>query len=85
MFNLLGMLISGLIIGGLARWIYPGSVPLDWIKTILLGIVGSFTGGFLTQLAKPSREGIRLHRSGLIVSILASIILLWGTRQAGLW
>jgi uncharacterized membrane protein YeaQ/YmgE (transglycosylase-associated protein family) len=41
MFRILGALISGFIIGILARWLYPGSVHMHMGTTILLGIGGS--------------------------------------------
>jgi uncharacterized membrane protein YeaQ/YmgE (transglycosylase-associated protein family) len=85
MFNLLGMLVSGLIIGALARWFYPGNQPLGFLLTIGLGIAGSLVGGLLGQLAKPSKEGIRLNRGGLILSVIGALLVLWGTRQLGWW
>src|SRR3546814_17802746 len=41
MINIVGAIISGLIIGALARFFYPGAVAMGWIATILLGISGS--------------------------------------------
>ena len=42
---ILSLLISGLIIGLLARFAVPGKDPLRWWQTILLGIAGSVAGG----------------------------------------
>ena len=36
--------IVGLIVGILARWFYPGPVPMEWWLTALLGIGGSIVG-----------------------------------------
>jgi uncharacterized membrane protein YeaQ/YmgE (transglycosylase-associated protein family) len=85
MFNFLGMLIAGSIIGALARWLYPGAVDFGFWKTIALGVAGSFAGGLLTQVASKPKEGIRLHRAGLFISIIGSIILLFVTKQMQLW
>ena len=41
MLNIIGAIISGLVVGVLARWFYPGAVVMDWVATILLGIGGS--------------------------------------------
>ena len=41
------LLVSGLIIGLLARFAVPGKDPLALWQTILLGIAGSFLGGIL--------------------------------------
>jgi uncharacterized membrane protein YeaQ/YmgE (transglycosylase-associated protein family) len=73
------------VIGLLARWFYPGTVPLDWLTTIGLGVLGSFGGGLVTQLANKPKEGIRLHRAGLLMSILGSVIVLFVTKRMGLW
>ena len=34
----ISMAIVGLIVGIIARFIYPGAVPIGWIASILLGI-----------------------------------------------
>jgi len=47
---LISILVSGLIIGLLARFAVPGPDPLPIWKTILLGIVGSIVGGVLASL-----------------------------------
>jgi uncharacterized membrane protein YeaQ/YmgE (transglycosylase-associated protein family) len=85
MFNFIGMLIAGLIIGALARFFYPGPVDINILKTIGLGILGSLAGGLLTQIANKPKEGIRLHRAGMFMSILGSIAVLFVTRRMDLW
>ena len=47
---ILSVLISGLIIGLLARFAVPGKDPLRWWQTILLGIAGSVAGGVAAGL-----------------------------------
>ncbi len=42
--------ISGLIIGGIARFLLPGPDPMSWPRTILFGIGGSFVGGLVGRL-----------------------------------
>ena len=42
--------ISGLIIGGIARFLLPGPDPMSWPRTILYGIGGSFVGGVIGRL-----------------------------------
>jgi len=41
------LLIVGLIAGYLARLLVPGPDPMTWWQTLLVGVVGSFVGGFL--------------------------------------
>ena len=44
---ILSLLLSGLIIGLLARFAVPGKDPLKLWQTILLGIAGSVLGGLV--------------------------------------
>lgn len=66
--GIIWMLIVGLIAGALAKLIMPGRDPGGIIVTILLGIAGSFVGGFILR-----SEG---GTAGLIGSIIGAIILL---------
>lgn len=47
---ILSLLVSGLIIGLLARFAVPGKDPLPLWQTILLGIAGSLLGGLVAGL-----------------------------------
>ncbi len=47
---IVSLLVSGLIIGLLARFAVPGKDPLKLWQTILLGIVGSLLGGAVAGL-----------------------------------
>src|SRR5688500_6594561 len=42
-------LVFGAIIGVIARFLMPGPDPMGGLGTIILGIIGSFIGGFLSQ------------------------------------
>lgn len=50
MFHLIGWLIFGLIVGGIARLLVPGRDPMGCLGTMILGVVGAFVGGFLSNL-----------------------------------
>jgi uncharacterized membrane protein YeaQ/YmgE (transglycosylase-associated protein family) len=47
MSGILSWIGFGLICGVIAKIIMPGNENMGWIRTILLGIFGSFVGGFL--------------------------------------
>jgi uncharacterized membrane protein YeaQ/YmgE (transglycosylase-associated protein family) len=75
--TLITVIIVGLIAGFIARAIVPGRQSMGIGATILLGIVGSFIGGFLGFLifGKDAGDGF-LQPSGIIGSIIGAIIAL---------
>jgi len=76
--GLIWMIVVGLIAGLIARAIMPGADPMGWIATIILGIVGSFVGGFLasTLLGRTTASGSAFEPSGIVGSIIGAIIVL---------
>jgi uncharacterized membrane protein YeaQ/YmgE (transglycosylase-associated protein family) len=75
--GLIWTIIVGLIVGILARWFYPGPVPMAWWLTALIGIGGSVVGGFVGSLIWKSPDG-NFHPAGWIMSILGAMVLLYG-------
>ncbi len=74
---ILTLLIVGLVAGFLARALVPGRDPMGIGGTVLLGIVGSFVGGFLGWLLFGNDFGDgALQASGLIGSIIGAVIAL---------
>ena len=71
------IVVVGLIAGALARLIVPGKQDISIPMTILLGIVGSFVGGFLGYLIfhKDSQDGF-LQPSGIVGSVIGAVIVL---------
>ncbi|HSH62287.1 MAG TPA: GlsB/YeaQ/YmgE family stress response membrane protein [Acidimicrobiales bacterium] len=74
---LLFLTVLGLVAGALARFLVPGPDPIGIGGTIVLGIVGSFVGGFLGYLllGKDFNEGA-LQPSGLIGSVIGAVVAL---------
>jgi len=46
---IIGYIITGLIVGALARLVVPGRNPIGIGMTILLGIVGAIVGGIIAH------------------------------------
>jgi uncharacterized membrane protein YeaQ/YmgE (transglycosylase-associated protein family) len=71
------MILIGIIAGYLARLLVPGRDPMGFVQTVVLGVVGSFIGGFLGYVLfdKDVAEG-GLQPSGIIGSIIGAIIAL---------
>ena len=77
LWTIIGLIIIGLIAGLIARAVIPGKQSIGILMTIVLGIVGSFVGGFLGFLIFGSdpAEGF-LQPAGIIGSIIGAIIVL---------
>jgi len=85
---IISIIVVGLIAGALARLLVPGKQDMSIAATIVLGIVGSFIGGFLGYLIfhKDGQDGF-LQPSGLLGSVIGAVIalLIWlrvGNRSA---
>jgi uncharacterized membrane protein YeaQ/YmgE (transglycosylase-associated protein family) len=70
--SILLFLVFGLIVGALARFIVPGREPGGWVVSMVLGVVGSFLGGFLGRALSIYREG---EPAGFVMSLLGAIIV----------
>ncbi|WP_261560631.1 MULTISPECIES: GlsB/YeaQ/YmgE family stress response membrane protein [Frankia] len=84
LWTLITWVVLGLIAGAVARLLVPGPDPMSIPATILLGVVGSFVGGFLGYLLfdKDFGEGA-LQPSGIVGSILGAIVVLLVWRTVG--
>src|SRR5215203_6692967 len=71
------LLVVGLLAGALARLLVPGPDPMSLGATWLLGVLGSFLGGFLGYLlfGRDLDDGA-VQVSGVIGSVIGAVILL---------
>ena len=74
---IVSLIVIGLIAGALARLLVPGRQDISIPMTILIGIIGSFVGGFLGYLIfhHDSQDGF-FQSSGIIGSIIGAVIVL---------
>ncbi|MCU1343941.1 MAG: hypothetical protein JWL70_207 [Acidimicrobiia bacterium] len=74
---ILGLIVVGLIAGFIARLLLPGRDPMSVGMTILLGMVGSFVGGFIgwALFGHDLSDGA-IQKSGWFGSIVGSVIVL---------
>lgn len=79
--GILAFIVFGFIIGLIARALMPGDQKMGFILTTVLGIVGSFVGGFLTSLVT-KHDVMDFHTTGVIGSIIGAIVLLVVMRAA---
>jgi len=83
MLHYLWMFIIGLVVGAIARLIMPGSEHLGILMTGILGIAGSFVGGFIARLFSKPADGAMVHPAGLIMSVIGALILLYAWNHLG--
>jgi uncharacterized membrane protein YeaQ/YmgE (transglycosylase-associated protein family) len=79
MLRIVSTLMSGLFIGLAARWLYPGTVPMGWGLTILLGMGGSL---FAEILANRGAYGPP-RPAGCLASVVGALALIFIGRHLG--
>jgi uncharacterized membrane protein YeaQ/YmgE (transglycosylase-associated protein family) len=75
--HILWMFIVGIIVGAIARLLMPGAEHIGLIMTGILGIVGSFVGGFIARLFSKPPQGAPIHPAGLVLSVIGAVIVLY--------
>jgi uncharacterized membrane protein YeaQ/YmgE (transglycosylase-associated protein family) len=63
--------LTGLVIGVIAKLLMPGKDPGGWFVTILLGLAGSWVGGFLLSMT-----GLAGTVPALIAAVIGAVVLL---------
>ena len=74
---IIGWIIFGLVVGLIARALMPGPQPMGFVLTALLGIGGSFVGGWLGTLLFGGGEPDASNAAGWIGSVIGALILLF--------
>lgn len=72
---IISTLISGLIVGAVARLIIPGRQEMSIASTILIGIAGSLVGGLVAWVL-----GLRVIFA-FVVEVLAAAAIVYFTSQ----
>jgi uncharacterized membrane protein YeaQ/YmgE (transglycosylase-associated protein family) len=65
----------GLLVGGLARLLVPGPDPMGLGLTALIGLFGTIAAGLFSWYV------FGWHGPGIILSVLVSMLLVWGFRK----
>ncbi len=71
--SIITMLVIGLLVGIVAKFLLPGDDPGGFIVTTLIGIAGSFAAGYLGRSMGWYNEG---EPVGFIASVVGAIVLL---------
>jgi uncharacterized membrane protein YeaQ/YmgE (transglycosylase-associated protein family) len=82
MMHYLWMGIVGLVTGAIAAFLIPGKENIPFWGIMIIGILGSYVGGFIgNMIFKPKAGETMLSPGGWVMSILGAIILLVGIRM----
>ncbi|WP_426749238.1 GlsB/YeaQ/YmgE family stress response membrane protein [Myxococcus sp. Y35] len=81
--GIIAFLVIGLLAGLIARALMPGNQSMGLIATTLLGIAGSFVGGFISSLFRSDGNVFDLHPTGLLFSVLGALLVLFLVGLAG--
>jgi uncharacterized membrane protein YeaQ/YmgE (transglycosylase-associated protein family) len=71
---IIGLIVWGFIVGGLARLALPGPDPMPWYATIGLGLAGSLVGGIIARILIGTA-------GGLLFAFLGAVLLLYLYRR----
>ena len=72
---LLALVVTGLVVGALARLALPGRDPMTIGQTILVGIGGAIVAGLIARLVFDS-DG-----AGILLSVLCATVIVYVVRR----
>ncbi len=75
MFQILGLIVVGLIIGALARLLKPGRQRMSIFATMLLGVAGAIIGGLIAHWLGVGSI-TELNFWGFLFALIAAILLI---------
>ena len=73
MVDILLWILFGLLVGVVAKFIFPGRDPGGIVLTTVLGIVGAMVGGWLGRVLGFYRPG---EVAGFIMAVVGAIVIL---------
>lgn len=77
--SLLSWLITGLVVGLIARALVPGKQDIGTVLTIVLGVVGAVLGGLLSSVIWPTwtnEPDVNRMWPGWLMSIAGGVLVL---------
>ncbi|TWT46696.1 GlsB/YeaQ/YmgE family stress response membrane protein [Botrimarina hoheduenensis] len=79
MLSLLWMLLIGLGAGSLAAWFMNAPRP-GWLPTLVVGVLGSFVGGFLFRMVG---FGVKGFPADLLTATVGAVVCIYAIRKWG--
>jgi uncharacterized membrane protein YeaQ/YmgE (transglycosylase-associated protein family) len=72
----IGLALTGLVVGGLARLALPGRDPMSIFQTMLVGVAGSLIAGLISYYGFDSDRG-----AGSLHSVLCALVIVFAVRK----
>lgn len=73
MFDILVWCVYGIFVGSIAKSLVPGEENFGFLKTVVLGVVGSYVGGSILYLLG---EYSTVSPAGIFMGIVGSVVSL---------
>lgn len=73
MFNILVWCVYGLFVGSIAKSLVPGEENFGFVKTVALGVVGSYMGGAILYLMGTYEA---VSPAGIVMGVAGSVLSL---------
>jgi uncharacterized membrane protein YeaQ/YmgE (transglycosylase-associated protein family) len=73
--EILALIVFGLIIGLVARWLVPGEAPGGMIADVIVGLVGALIGGWIYSVF--GHAGVTVNLPSMVCALIGAIVLLW--------
>lgn len=73
MFSLLTWLVYGLLVGSVAKAVVPGEENFGFLKTVALGVAGSYMGGAILYMFGQYNS---LSPAGLFMGVVGGVVSL---------
>lgn len=77
LFDILGLIVIGLVIGALARLLLPGKQHISIVATLVLGVLGAIIGGLIASFFGTG-DIFELNILGFVLAVIAALVLVGG-------
>jgi len=81
--QLIGLILVGVVIGLLARFLLPGKQKIGLLWTMILGVLGAVIGGVIAS-ALAVGSIFELNFFGFLFAVIAAVVVLGVAERSGL-
>jgi len=74
--TIIGAIVIGLLVGGLARLVMPGKQNIGVVMTVILGAIGAFVGSWVSYKLGYSNQNGGFKIIPFLVGVVAACILI---------